>query len=183
METLSDTSYCHRVRIPIRDFVSFPQPQTPKGEVQKPVPLEHPRKYFRCGHGLYLCTSFHKQFFEYLQPKPQEPNIEFVFACTLYRPCHWKIVQEDLQLEKRPVPWWVIRPWLAYLKQSGEPWMDSRVPTPFFMEAQDNDGKTFKKPVSLSLHSGNLHTEWWLNVFAPESQGLFQVGHTFFAAA
>ncbi len=184
IEELTETALFRRVRIPLSDFIHFPRAVTNRDGIKRPIVLESPTVHFRCRPGFYLCTEFSRKFYAHLRPRPEAPTEASLFVWTLKRECNWASAQHGFEGKNQPVPWWVIRPFLAY-EETGNVGniISSRYPVPFFMDAKGSDDAYFKEPTSLELHYGALRAEWWLDLMHPEPKHTCYEGQTFLSVA
>ncbi len=184
IEDLPDTALFQKVRIPLSDFVVLPESLPGKGDAKGVIPLEHPSAHFRSCQGFYLWSSFYERFHARLKPRPLKPSESFLFVWTLKKSCVWNVAQHHFEGKNQPVPWWVIRPFLAYATSGNQrTLLVSEYEAPFFMEAKEEEGQSFREIVSLSLHFGAIHSEWRLQLLAPEKDYRCHEGQSFLSVA
>lgn len=183
IEDLPETALFNKVRIPLADFVEFPAPHVDKGDIKRPMATEHPQTHFRCRSGFYLGTDFFRKFHPHLRARPEKPSVNYLFVWTLRKDCVWAAAHQGFEGKNQPVPWWIIRPFLAYAASGDRKLITSQYGIPFFMEANGSDNSSFKELVTLSLHFEAIHTAWWLNLSTIESKSPCHEGQTFLSVA
>ncbi len=179
IEQLPDTVFFRNLRIPLADFIEFPDEKALSREGKR-IPSHHPNVYFRSRDGLYLCSEFFNRFSPHLLSRPAKPSESHLFVWILKKTCRWGAALHNFPGAKQPVPWWVIRPFLKYAQNGDQSaFLASRYHTPFFMGAKGYDDVGFTETVSLKLSFGALHTEWWIGLYAPEKDVVCHEGQTF----
>ncbi len=163
IEAISDLGPFERWRIPLHDFVVFPEPDKQDTSVH----LQYPDRYYRACPGFYLTMRFFEQAWSCLPPRPACPRETHLFVWRLKETLPWAYVEKNFDGKKQPVPWWVQQPLLRWQATGEQSYVvPDELGAIFWMKASRND-QDFDMPVSLTIHFGALHTEWWVDIFDP----------------
>lgn len=174
--SLHDTHFQPLRGLDLSVFVDLTCPK-PKNPNEAHV-LEHPNRALRSHGGFYVCEAFRKHIFPSLRPRPVAPEEKRLHVWCMKHNFPWKEVLKIFEGRNHPVPWWVIRPLLAYDDRGEETRIvpNQNGGVVFVMRTLDQDQKDTLHLVRLSVSFLGLGSDYRVSVIDKDETPLCHEG-------